>query len=188
MVSASVDPGCCYGDYDLAIAPNQTQVEATSYLYDSNLNGVSTLALNDREIQDASYVYGVKFSPDGSLLFQPSVQGVDIYDGRVGNLRARVSLPVPLSTNYDALVSDGKDNILIAITGTTGNGIAVVDLSSLLEPAPLPYSAIESSQARVVAASVTGAISRGSTGSNSIEPTTRPRNVPHVSNRAFFPK
>jgi hypothetical protein len=188
MVSASVDPGCCYGDYDLAIAPNQTQVEATSYLYDSNLNGVSTFALNDREIQDASYVYGVKFSPDGSLLFQPSVQGVDIYDGRVGNLRARVSLPVPLSTNYDALVSDGKDNILIAITGTTGNGIAVVDLSSLLEPAPLPYSAIESSQARVVADSVTGAISRGSTGSNSIEPTTRPRKVPHVSNRAFFPK
>lgn len=65
---------------------------------------------------------------------------MDIYDGRVGTLRSRIAFPVPLSTNYDALVSDGKDNILIAITGTSGNGIAVLDLSSLPEPAPLPYS------------------------------------------------
>jgi hypothetical protein len=46
---------------------------------------------------------------------------------------------VALSQNYDALVSDGKDNVLIAITGQNGTGIAVVDLSSLSEPLPLPY-------------------------------------------------
>jgi len=54
----------------------------------------------------------------------------------------------------DALVSDGNDNILIAITGTTGNGIAVVDLSSLPEPAPLPYSAIGASEGQKARASV----------------------------------
>jgi len=187
-VSASVDPGCCYGDYDLAIAPNQTQVEATSYLYDSNLNGASTLTLNDREIQDTSYVYGVKFSPDGSLLFQPSVQGLDVFDGRLGTLRSRIAFPVPLSTNYDAMVSDGKDNILIAITGTAGSGIAVVDLSSLQEPAPLPYSAMESSQARVAGASVTRVISHGATGSNTEEPAMHRRTMPHVTNPSLFPR
>jgi hypothetical protein len=39
------------------------------------------------------------------------------------------------------LVSDGEDNVLVAITGQNGDGIAVVDLSSLPEPLPLPYSA-----------------------------------------------
>ncbi len=187
IVSASVDVGCCYGDYDLAIAPNQTQVEATSYLYDSNLNGTAAFTLNDREIQDAVYVYGVKFSPDGSLLFQPSVQGLDVFDGRLGILRSRISFPMPLSTNYDALVSDGKDNILIAITGTSGNAIAVVDLSSVLEPAPLPY---------VRAATQTEEVMPTVRHSNWATPTSsetntngamaRTRRVPHVTNRALL--
>jgi hypothetical protein len=46
----------------------------------------------------------------------------------------RMSLPVTLSPNYDTLVSDGQDNVLIAITGQTGGGIAVIDLTSVLEP------------------------------------------------------
>jgi YVTN family beta-propeller protein len=141
IFSATVDPACCYGDYDLTLSSNQVQFEATSYLYDSNLDPQSFLALNDREILNIGYVYGTKFSPDGSLLFQPSTNGIDVFDGRLGNLRTRISLPVALSENYDALVADGKDNVLLAITGATGNGIAIVDLTSLSEPSPLPYEA-----------------------------------------------
>jgi hypothetical protein len=99
------------------------------------------LTLNDREALDISYVYGAKLSPDGTLLFQPSTNGVDVYDGRLGILLYRIALPFALSANYDALVEDGQDNKLIAITGTNGDGIAVVDLTSLPEPAPLPYAA-----------------------------------------------
>jgi hypothetical protein len=79
-------------------------------------------------------------SPDGSLFFQPGTQSIDIFDGRVGAFLERVGLPVPLSANYRALVSDNKDNVLVAITGT-GNGIAVVDLNSLPEPEPLAWLA-----------------------------------------------
>ena len=136
---AAVDPGCCYGDYDLTLSADQTTLEATSYLYDMNLNADSYLVLSDRDVLNISYVYGTKLSPDGTLLFQPSTNGIDVFDGRLGTLRERISLPVALSENYDALVSDGTDNVLIAITGVTGNGIAIVDLSSLSEPAPLPY-------------------------------------------------
>jgi len=128
---------CCYGNYELALSSNQTQLTATSYIYDSDLNGESYYALNDREILNIAYVYGAKLSPDGLLLFQPSTNGIDVLDGNRGNLRNRISLPVPLSPNYDALVADGTDNILIAITGT-GNGIAIVDLTSIPEPPPLP--------------------------------------------------
>jgi IPT/TIG domain len=127
------------GDYDLALAPNQAQVEATSYLFDSSLNAAAAFAMNDRERLDVTYVYGNKFSPRGGLLFRPATSGLDVYDGRLGTFRSRIAFPLSLSTNYDALVSDGKDNVLIAITGATGDGIAVVDLRSIVEPPPLHY-------------------------------------------------
>lgn len=139
VTEAIDDPGCCYGDYELTLSSGQSTMEANGYLYDTNLNAESYLVLNDREALNISYVYGAKFSPDGSLLFQPSTNGIDVFDGRLGTLRTRISLPVALSPNYDALVSNGTDNVLVAITGQTGSGIAIVDLSSLPEPAPLNY-------------------------------------------------
>jgi hypothetical protein len=138
-VNATVDENCCYGDYDLALSANQNQFEGSSYLYDLDLNAESYFALNDREIMNISYVYGVKFSPDGTLLFQPTTNGIDVMDGRLGNLLNRVALSVSLSQNYDALVSAAADSVLIAITGT-GDGIAIVDLTSIKEPPPLPYA------------------------------------------------
>jgi hypothetical protein len=139
LSSAIIDPGCCYGDYELALSSNQTQFTATAYVYDYDLAAESYYALNDREILNILYVYGAKFSPDGRLLFQPSTNGIDVFDGNLGNLRSRISLPAPLSLNYDALVADGRDNVLVGITGTSGNGIAVVDLTSVSEPPQLPY-------------------------------------------------
>ena len=140
MFPAPVSPSCCYGDYDLTLSSDQTQVEATGFLYDSDFNARSFFAMSDRESLNIAYVYGVKLSPDGSLLFQPSTNGIDIFDGRLGTLRTRIALPMPLSENYDALVSDGVDNVLIAITGAMGSGIAIVDLTSIAEPPPLTYA------------------------------------------------
>ncbi len=139
LFPASVDVGCCYGDYELSLASNQTRVTASSYFYDLSLNPQSYYALNDREILNISDVYGAKFSPDGRLLFQPTNIGIDIFDGDLGNLVNRISLPVTLSSNDDALVSDGSDNVLLAITGT-GDGIAIVDLTSISEPPLLLYN------------------------------------------------
>jgi hypothetical protein len=138
---ATVDQECCYGTYELALSSGQTQFAASNYLYDINLNAESSLTLNDREIIGISYVYGAKLSPDGTLFFQPSTNGIDVFDGRLGILLNRIALPFSLSANYDALVEDGQDNKLIAITGANGDGIAVVDLTSLKEPGPLPYAA-----------------------------------------------
>jgi WD40 repeat protein len=182
ILSASTDPDCCYGDYDLTLAPNQTQFEATSVLYDSDLNGAADFTMNDREVLDVSYVYGTKFSPDGSLLFQPSVQGMDIYDGHLGILRERIAFPVPLSTNFDALVSDGKDSVLIAITGANGDGIAVVDLSAVPEPAPLSYATgIESSASRIATSNRSAARSSTSQASPSRPAAGHPR-IRHLMN------
>ena len=140
ITNAVNGPGCCYGDYDLTLSRNQTRFAATAYLFDSDLNGQSYLTLNDREIMNTSYVYGAQLSPDGTLFFQPSINGMDVFDGRLGTLRARISLRFTMSANYQALVANGKDNVLLAITGTNGDGIAVLDMTALSEPAPLPYS------------------------------------------------
>jgi len=91
------------------------------------------------ESLDATYVYGGAFSADGSLYFQPGSQAIDVFDGVTGAFRSRIALPVPLCPNFRALVSDGTDNRIIAITGNTGDGIAVIDLSSLPEPAPVTW-------------------------------------------------
>ena len=134
LVYAPDGDGCCYGNYELSIYDDQTQLTATDFLYDNLLNGESTYAMNDREFLNITYVYGAKLNHDGRLIFQPYSNGIDVLDGNVGNLRTRIALPVALSANYDALAVDPNDNVLIAITGNSGTGIAIVDLSSLPEP------------------------------------------------------
>jgi hypothetical protein len=148
LVQANIYIPCCYGNYDLALSSNQGRLEGTGYFYDVNLNAESFYTENDREVLNISYVYGAKLSPDGRLFFQPSTSGIDVFDGYLGNLLNRISLPVALSPNYDALVDDGTDNILVAITGT-GNGIAIVDLTSISEPPQLPYSSRKSASRSV---------------------------------------
>jgi len=145
ITQASIDQNCCYGNYDLTISANGGSVAASSYIYDSNLNAQSYFVLNDREQMGVAYLNGSKFSPDGKLFFQPSTNGIDVYDGRLGTLRTRVSLPTDLAELYDPLVSDGSDNVLVAIVGQNGNSIAVFDLTSLAEPTALPYKAPTSS-------------------------------------------
>lgn len=169
------------GGYDVALSSGQTTVEASGFLYDSNLNAESSLAVNDREsFANISYVDGAKLNPDGSLLYQPSSEGIDVFDGRLGILLRRIALPFSLSQNYDALVGDGKDDVLVAITGTTGDGIAIIDLSSLQEPSPLPYE---------VASPAQRAVSQWQGPRTAVEPETSQNaenaiwlRIPHLSN------
>jgi YVTN family beta-propeller protein len=190
IISASNDVGCCYGDYDLTLSANQKQFEASSYLYDSNLNAESYYSLNDREIQTTGYIYGAKLSFDGNMLFQPSIAGLDVLDGRLGNLLHRISLPVALSQNYDALVADGNDNVLVAITGANGTGIAVVDLSSVPAPPPLPFAGTSPVRAKRLVP--WQALRFGPRETQGLQIGRKhlsvvPRQVPHRTNQVFMP-
>jgi|GEM_PF-2007665 len=127
-----------YGDLEVVLAPNQTRVFVDQYVTDSQTNLLGFIGLNYREAPGAQYVYGAAMSPDGSLIFQPGPQAIDLFDGRTGAFRGRVSLPVTLTANYRALVATGQDNVLVGITGA-GDGLAVIDLSAVQEPAPVPY-------------------------------------------------
>jgi hypothetical protein len=128
------------GTEDLVLAPNQETIFGTGLIMDSNLNNMGLQALDLAESVDAYYVFGSAMSTDGGLVFQPAVDFIDVFDGRTGSFRARVSVPFALSPNYRALVSNQKDSNLVAVTGANGNGIAVIDLNSLPEPQPLSYA------------------------------------------------
>jgi len=138
VMTNPVIPG---SDFELTLSSNQTWMSATGWLMDTNLNPQSFLTLTDRQIASSSLVFGAKLSPDASLLFQPLVDGIDVFDAKLGTLRTRIALPIALSANYDAMVADGKDNVLVAIAGANGDGgVAVIDLTSLPLPAPQPFS------------------------------------------------
>ena len=135
------------GDYEMTLSSNGTWMSASEFLTDTNMNPESYLTYAERETWNVLAVYGEKLSPDGNLMFAPLQNAIDVMDGKRGTLMTRISLPVALSANYDALVADGKDNVLIGITGATGTGIAVIDLTSVPEPPPLPYaSAVKTSR------------------------------------------
>lgn len=132
-------------DYELALSPSQNSLAAGEWLFDNNLNLTATVADNALQAYDELSVYGEKFSADGSVLFRPLENSIEAVDGNTGVLRERISLPFTLSSNYDALVSDAHDNVLLAITGKNGDGVALIDLSVAADI--LPQSRIATMQA-----------------------------------------
>ncbi len=153
--AANVGPlGSFSGGFELALSPDQTRLAAGGLITDNNGNGISMQSLGWNASYDADYVYGAAFSSDSSLLFQPGVNTIDAYDGFTGKFLSRISLPIQLSGNFRALVSDGADNVMVAITGETGDGIAVIDLEGVARPTARPYLSSRSLHSKEVDAPV----------------------------------
>jgi WD40 repeat protein len=170
---------CCSLDLmDLTLSSNNTRLSAAFSNYDADLNAESSIALNDREVLNVAYFFGMKLSPDGTLLFQPSTLGIDVLDGHLGTLRTRLSMPFSFAPTFDALVADGKDNVLIGITGAGANQIAVIDLSSLPEPAPLPFARFSARQVAKFGLGSTAKISSQGAVNTPRPPSDRTLNLP----------
>ncbi|HEX3685086.1 MAG TPA: hypothetical protein VHU83_21305 [Bryobacteraceae bacterium] len=123
------------GDDELALSANQFILAISEAIFDNVLDLHAYLSdPPGTQAIDETFVPGEKLSADGSLLFEPLQDGILVNDTASGRPFARVTLPLTIAPYYDSLVGDGKDNVLVAITGT-GNGIAVIDLSSLVAPA-----------------------------------------------------
>jgi hypothetical protein len=138
--TANVGPlGSFSGGFELALTPDQTRLSAGGLITDSNGNGIAAQSLGWNPSYDANYVYGAAFSADSTLLFQPGVASIDAFDGFTGEFTSRISLPFELPENYRALVADGVDDFVVAITGATGDGIAVVDLRGVARPPAQPF-------------------------------------------------
>ena len=124
----------------LALSGDQTRVAPTDYFYDAALNAEPYPAEKDRETWNISRLYGQKLSRDGRLGFKPTSFGIDVADGRWGHPDRAHCFPDRAFTQLRWLVANGTGNILVAITGAAGNGVALIDLGSTPEPVPLPYA------------------------------------------------
>ena len=121
------------GSVEMAISGDGTALATANFLTDASLNALTQVGYVDRDVWLPVAVYGQKLTTNGSSLFQPLTNGIDVIDGTTGLLNYRVALPLQIANVYDALVVDNADSLLFAITPT---GIAQINLSSL----PLPGS------------------------------------------------
>jgi len=127
------------GNVDLALSGDGTTFLTEDMFTDTNLNLEGDITYVDRDVWLASAVYGQKMNSDGSLVFQPLTNGIDVHDAATGLLLYRVALPIQLANAYDALAIDDNDGLLFAITV---NGMAEINLSSLTTPASLRSRAL----------------------------------------------
>jgi hypothetical protein len=116
------------GDEDAALSGDGTVLLASDLLTDENLNVFSDISYVDRDVWLPVAVYGQKLNTDGSLVFQPLTNGIDVLDGTTGQLQYRVALPIQPANAYDTLSIDDHDGLLFMLTA---NGIAQLNLSSL---------------------------------------------------------
>ncbi len=116
------------GSVEMAISGDGSTLITSNFLTDSNLNALTEVGYVDREVWLPIAVYGQKLNSNGSLMFQPLTNGIDVIDGTTGLLEYRVALAVQAANVYDALAVDNTDNLLFVITPT---GIAAVNLTAL---------------------------------------------------------
>jgi hypothetical protein len=116
------------GPNEMALSGDGTRLVTGDYLADENMNPLAAVSYVDRDTWFFSSVYGQKLNNDGSLLFQPLTDAIDVINGNTGLLESRVALPLTIANVYDGLVVDDTDQLLFAITSA---GIAQIDLSSL---------------------------------------------------------
>jgi hypothetical protein len=118
------------GDFneDAALSGDGSVLLAADLLTDDNLNTFGNIAYVDRDVWLPLAVYGQKLSADGSLIFQPLTDGIDVHDSATGLLDYRVQFPVQFASVYDGLVIDNTDNLIFGITST---GIVQINLQSL---------------------------------------------------------
>lgn len=138
LQTASDQVYCCSTSYltggsfpDVAVSGDGSTLDASGELTDPVFNTQVEVAYIDWETWFPFAADGQKLNHDGSILFQPLTDGVDMIARNTGRLLYRIQIPVTPANIYDALVVAEGQNTLAVITAT---GVSFVDLSSL----PIP--------------------------------------------------
>jgi hypothetical protein len=150
-LSPSLGGGIGSGPFDLAVSADGSTVDVNSNFTDATLGFESTLAYTDWEwaypggpngatpVWATTSLKGEKLNGDGSLLFMPLNNAIDLYARNTGRLLYRVQIPATPAPVFDPLVVGKGTNVLAVITA---DGVSIVDMSSLPIPAEInqPFS------------------------------------------------
>lgn len=132
QIQYQVGQGLCNSFPDLAISKDGLTVDNGGCLSDPSLNTEMISAYVDWETWLPTAIIGQKLSGDGTILFQPLTDGIDLDVRNTGRLLYRVQIAAtPNASAYDPLVID-THNVVGVITTT---GVSFVDTSTLPIPA-----------------------------------------------------
>jgi hypothetical protein len=131
---------------ELSVSGDGSTTSVDGYITDPTLGIETVPAYIDWEAWFAAGVNGQKLNRDGSILFQPLSDGVDLIARNTGRLLYRIQIPGTIAAVYDPLVIGAGRNILAAITAT---GVYIADLSSLPVDAKYTQPFPESSESRI---------------------------------------
>ena len=113
---------------DMAVSADGSTVFMDGYFTDSSVNAETLPAYIDWETWFPTDALGQKLSPDGSILFQPLNDGIDVIARNTGRLLYRIQIPVTPAAVYDSMITANGKNSFAIITTT---GVSFIDLSSL---------------------------------------------------------
>ena len=135
---------------DLAVSGDGSTVDVTGAFTDSLLDTETVTAYIDWETWFPLAANGEKVNQDGSILFSPLTDGVDLIARNTGRLLYRIQIPFAPANVYDVLVVAEGQNTLAVITAT---GVSFVDLSSLpiASVYTQPFAVRVDSRARIAA-------------------------------------
>lgn len=129
------------GGTDGAVSADGRTVCSNGYFTDATLNPENATAYIDWQTWLPTATYGQKLSQDGSILYQPLTNGVDLFERNTGRLLYRVQVPGTIANVYDSMLLGATNGTLGFLTSS---GVTFVDLSSLSIPAgastPFPAS------------------------------------------------
>jgi hypothetical protein len=144
-------PANYFGGFaDLAVSRDGSTVDAGGQLNDSSLNPQVQVTYVDWETWLPFGVLGQKLNQDGSILFQPLADGIDMLGRNTGRLLYRIQIPVAPADVYDTLVvAEGPDTLAVI----TADGVSFVDLSSLPIDANYTQPFVHATQSKKVTVS-----------------------------------
>jgi len=127
------------GNLELALSADGSTLATNGFLADSAMNPINIPSYLDRETFIPIATLGQKLNRDGSILFQPLTDGIDMISTATGRLEWRIELPINLPAIYDSLVVNGIDNKVLAIGDSS---VVIVDLNQLAQLQPQGLSRI----------------------------------------------
>jgi hypothetical protein len=130
---------------DLAISADGSTVDTAGQLNDSVLDPETVLVFIDWETWFPLAANGQKINQDGSIVFSPLTDGIDVLARNTGRLLYRIQIPVTPANVYDVLV-DAEGQATLAVISATA--VSFVDLSSLPIPADYAKRFVDATRSR----------------------------------------
>jgi sugar lactone lactonase YvrE len=113
---------------DLSVSADGSTVMLEGTFTDQWFNAESDAEYLDWETWFPIPAVGQKLNQDGSILFQPHSEGIDLIARNTGHLLYRIQMPVKPAAVYDPIIVAKGQNTLGVLTST---GVSFIDLSTL---------------------------------------------------------